>query len=63
MGKKERYSTAELEELFKLVDWCIDGPEHGVMTTSQWENKLKQLLTMIQQRGYDCHGQWTMRAR
>lgn len=46
-------------KLVYLVDWCINGCEHGVQTYDSWVIKCKELEATLTEFGGHPHGQWT----
>lgn len=56
--KKLPLTPDEVDELINLIEWAVNGSEHGVITHSQWQEKCKQLKTFLELRGYKISGQF-----
>lgn len=56
--QKKSLTPEEMTKLVKLVEWAVNGSEHGVMTYDQWRAKCLELKAFLKERGYNISGQF-----
>lgn len=56
----EQLTVAEMINLTTIINFCMEGSYHGYQTEESWKLNKQILVSFLERKGYEPHGEWTL---